>query len=131
MPRYPTDGPTAFHRERLAAGEFLIQSCEECRATIYYPRIICPDCGSDALNWLKPSGRGTIYASSIVNRPESKGGPYNVVLVDLEENVRLMSTIVDASPDDIAIGADVVLEVQELEGVPAPVFRLLGKDAGQ
>lgn len=131
MPEFPTDGPTAYHRERLAAGEFLIQSCEDCQAPIFYTRIVCPECGSNSLSWIRPSGRGTIYAKSIVNRPESKGGPYNVVLVDLEERVRLMSTVVDAGADEIAIGSEVILEVQDVDGEPAPVFRLASEVAGR
>src|SRR5690606_34158273 len=116
MPEHATDGPTAYYRDRLAAGEFVIQLCDECEARIFYPRIVCPACGGHALSWFKPSSRGTIYAKSIVNRSQDEGGPYNVVLVDLEDRVRLMSTIIDSPPDDIAIGADVNLEVQLLDG---------------
>lgn len=118
------------YTQRLLAGEFLIQRCDGCRKGVFYPRIACPHCGSDALAWERPSGRGTIYSSTIVRRPDSKGGPYNVVLVDLDEGVRLMSTVVDAAPEEIAIGRPVTLEVANLDAGPAPVFRIASGEEG-
>lgn len=118
------------YSERLLAGEFLIQRCDGCKRGVFYPRVVCPHCGSEALKWERPSGRGTIYSSTMVRRPDSKGGPYNVVLVDLEEGVRLMSTVVDAAQDEIAIGASVFLQVATLEAGPAPVFRIAAGGRG-
>ena len=39
-------GPEASFREGLAAGEFRIQKCGDCDSHIFYPRAMCPECGS-------------------------------------------------------------------------------------
>lgn len=103
-----TKGPQAQYFEALAQGRFQIQRCDACRAPNFYPRNICPRCGSDRLTWFEPSGRGTVYSTTTVRRSAEDGGNYNVVLVDLEEGVRMMSSIIGVAPEDVSIGQDVV-----------------------
>ena len=51
-------------------------------------------------------------------------GPYVVVLVDLDEGVRMMSNVVDVPPDDVVVGMPVVLAWEPLsDGRHLPVFR--------
>jgi uncharacterized OB-fold protein len=45
--------------------------------------------------------RGTVYSTTTVHARE---GAYNVCLVDLEDGVRVMSTVVGIAPDDVRIG---------------------------
>lgn len=85
--------------------------------------MLCPYCASRALKWERPSGRGTIYSTTVVRRSADKGGSYGVVLVDLEEGVRMMSTVVDREPGEIAIGDEVHLDIASVDGTLAPVFR--------
>lgn len=54
------------------------------------PRPICPVCGSSSLAWEESAGRGTVYSSTDVHAREET---YNVALVDLDEGVRVMSTV--------------------------------------
>jgi uncharacterized protein len=61
---------------------------------------------------------------TIVRRPETAGGPFNVVLVDLEEGVRIMSTVLDRAPEDVAIGLRVAVEVADINGELAPAVRI-------
>jgi uncharacterized OB-fold protein len=51
---------------------------------------MCPVCGSRDLGWERSAGRGTVYSSSDVHARE---GAYNVSLVDLDEGLRVMSTV--------------------------------------
>ena len=46
---FPDDGPDALFKLSLAEGNFRIQQCQGCSKHIYYPRIICPKCGSNKL----------------------------------------------------------------------------------
>ena len=117
------ESPMAHYKRRLAAKEFVIQRCSDCSRAVFYPRVLCPHCASSALRWETPSGRGTIYSRTVVQRSADKGGPYGVVLVDLEEGVRMMSTVIDRDPGDVAIGDEVQLDITSLEGILAPVFR--------
>ncbi|MDR1968725.1 MAG: OB-fold domain-containing protein [Burkholderiaceae bacterium] len=94
----------------LARGVFEIPCCSDCGRWHFYPRVCCPHCGSEALAWRRPSGRGTVYATTTVRRPA--GGDYNVCLVDLDEGPRLMSAVVGLPSAGVHIGQRVQAEVQ-------------------
>lgn len=97
-------GADLYYRTQLDQGNFLIQRCQNCQDSIFYPRMICPHCGSDGLEWFSPSGRGTVYSTTIVRRKPEHGGDYNVALIDLEEGPRMMSRVEGVTPDAVTIG---------------------------
>ncbi len=97
-------GPDKVYAEALAAGQFRIQQCADCQRHIFYPRNICPHCGGDALAWVTPGGTGTVYSTSVIRRKPDAGGDYNVVLVDLDEGVRMMSRVEGVPPASVRIG---------------------------
>jgi uncharacterized OB-fold protein len=116
-------GPDAVFAQFLAAGEFRIQRCEACGNHVFYPRLACSHCGSVALRWVRPSGRGAVHAVSVVNRRSDQGGPYNVVLVDLQEGPRMMGRVDGQPQDAIRIGLRVKARVGSgAGGVPCVVF---------
>ena len=114
-------GPEKIYRDKLADGSFEIQRCSECAKHVFYPRVLCPHCGSDRLEWTAPSGRGTVYSTTVVRRKATDGGDYNVALVDLEEGPRMMSRIVTVTPDAVRIGMTVKARVTDgvVEFTPA------------
>lgn len=65
----------------------------------------------DTLEWVESPGRGEIY--SYVNFTTDRMAypamkvPYSVVLVELEEGVRLVSNPMDFGPDEVEIGMPV------------------------
>jgi uncharacterized OB-fold protein len=97
-------GIQAEHQAALDEGRFLIQRCDGCAKHVYFPRELCPHCGSDRLAWLQPKGTGTVYAVTTVRRKADAGGDYNVSLIDLDEGVRLMSRVEGMAPSDVRIG---------------------------
>ncbi|MDO9569729.1 MAG: OB-fold domain-containing protein [Hydrogenophaga sp.] len=115
-------GIQARHQAELNAGHFLIQHCDDCNRHIYYPREVCPHCGSDALSLVLPRGTGTVYATTTVRRKPDSGGDYNVVLIDLDEGVRLMSRVEGVAPADVIIGQRVQARVAVKDGVGLVVF---------
>lgn len=117
-------GPTAYYEDSLRQGRFVIQRCTACRKHVFYPRVLCPHCGSDQLEWVQPSGLGEVHAVTVVERSAAKGGPYNVVLVDLEEGVRLMSRVDGVDAQAVAIGMRVRTHLAPIEGGHQLVFRL-------
>lgn len=104
-------GPEKRYRDALAQGRFEIQRCAACAKHVFYPRVLCPHCGADRLAWVAPSGRGTVYSSTVVRRKPADGGDYNVALVDLEEGVRMMSRVAGIAPQAVAIGMRVQARV--------------------
>lgn len=115
-------GPLAEYHRRLGEGRFCLQHCEACGHAVFYPRFVCPYCHGSRLEWRDAAGTGTIYACTVINRSEKSGGPYNVVLVDLDEGVRMMSTV-EAEPETVTIGQRVRLEIVDRDGEPLPVCR--------
>jgi uncharacterized OB-fold protein len=89
----PQTGVEVAYQEQLSQGRFLLQRCADCARHVFYPRELCPHCGSTALRWVAPSGAGTVHAVTTVRRKPEAGGDYNVSLVDLDEGVRMMSRV--------------------------------------
>jgi uncharacterized protein len=113
-------------RERRLA----IMRCRDCGKPFFYPRMLCPDCHSAAVEWMNASGRGTIYTFTVARRPAGPAFkadvPYVVALVELEEGPRLMTNIVGAEIDGLRIGRavkaifeDVTDEVTLVKFAPA------------
>lgn len=113
-------------RERRLA----IMRCRDCGKAFFYPRTLCPDCHSAAVEWMNASGRGTIYTFTVARRPAGPAFkadvPYVVALVELEEGPRLMTNIVGAEIDGLRIGQavkavfeDVTDEVTLVKFAPA------------
>ena len=93
--------------EALAEGRFLLQHCEPCDRYQFYPRAVCTRCGADP-EWRESEGRGTVYTFTIIRqngaRPFSEELPYVVAMIELEEGVKVMSTVTDIEPDEVTVG---------------------------
>ena len=70
--------------------------CNACGKPHWYPRVVCPLCGSDDVEWREASGRGEVYSFSVVRR---MGEPYVLAFVTLEEGPTVMTNIVDTPLD--------------------------------
>lgn len=112
-------GADAFYFGQLAQGRFVIPRCADCGRWHFFPRVLCPHCGSDALEWLAPAGGGTVYSTTTVRRKE---GDYNVCLADLDEGPRMMSRVTGVAPDAVRIGMRVQAQVAREEAGPLLVF---------
>ncbi|MGN6576471.1 MAG: Zn-ribbon domain-containing OB-fold protein [Nocardioides sp.] len=111
--------PELVYDEGIANGELRFQRCRSCETVIFYPRVLCPGCGSPDLAWERSEGRGVVYSTTTVRR---RDGDHDVSLVDLDEGFRMMSTVL-GEPGEVRIGERVVVDFVELQGRPAAVFR--------
>lgn len=105
----------------------LLQRCDACGVSVWYPRSHCPDCGGGALTWREASGRGRIYSFTIVRRGQGRyrdAAPYVLAYVELDEGVRMLTNVVDCDPDGLRIGQAVEVVFHDTgEGVALPRFR--------
>ena len=115
-------GPDAAYFRYLEAGDWRIQRCSGCGTHVFQPRVMCPDCGGDRLDWIAPSGRGVVYSTTVIRRRPDRGGDYNVALIDLAEGVRMMSRIEGLAPDAVAIGLPVTARLTDDNGTKIVVF---------
>ena len=98
-------------KTHLAEGRFMIQRSRSTGGYVFYPRIAEPGTGADDLDWVEASGKGTVYAITIVRKKDPVDS-YNVALIDLAEGPRLMSRITGISNDAIKIGMPVTAYIQ-------------------
>lgn len=91
--------------EAAREGRLVIQQCSDCGKTIFYPRIACPDCFSDHVEWVEASGKGSIYTFTVVknNAPSAfiQDIPYVVAVIRLDEGVQMLSNVVDCDPETL------------------------------
>jgi len=109
-------------------GRFLIARCRACGTAHHYPRPFCPSCWSDDVAWEQASGRATLYTYSTVFvndlSPFAQRLPYIAAVVDLEEGPRVMTNLVDCTPDELRVGMAVEVDYRALTpDITAPVFR--------
>jgi uncharacterized OB-fold protein len=115
-------GADLHFRRALDQGQFLIQQCAACTRAVFYPRMVCPHCGSDRLDWIEPSGAATVYSTTVVRARPQDGGDRNVALLDLAEGVRMMARVDGVAPADVTIGMAVQAQVLMGEGGGKVVF---------
>lgn len=115
-------GPEATFRAFLDAGRFMLQRARGSGRYVFPPRVAEPATGDRDLEWVEASGRGVVYATTIVRvRPPEES--YNVALVDLAEGVRMMARVEGIAPEAVRIGMAVVGAVSEGPDGPLVVFR--------
>ena len=112
--------PAEAYKRYLEGGALGFQRCRDCSSAVFYPRVLCPACGSTSLQWRTSGGRGVVYATTAVHRRDDE--PYNVTLVNLEEGFRMMSRIEGVPADEVSIGLRVRFEVREEDDGPVAVF---------
>jgi uncharacterized OB-fold protein len=111
--------------------ELIVQWCGRCEHAIYYPRVLCPGCGSTELGWRTCTGLGTVYANATHGGAGSAGGggttaSYCVALIDVDEGFRMLSNVVGSDPDDVRVGQRVEVCWEPLpDGRALALFRPL------
>ena len=122
------DADTAAFWRGLHDGMLLLQHCTDCGHIQYYQQATCRACGHENLVHRAASGRGKVHSFSVVHRapgPAFKPDvPYAVLLVELEEGPRMISTFTGGAPDEVTFDMDVVLTLQTInEEITLPRFR--------
>ena len=116
LPR-PTAASLPFW-EAAKRHELQIQQCGSCGAHIFYPREVCPECLSSDLQWLKVSGKGTVYSYTIAQAPThpafAEDVPYVIAIVELAEGPHLTTNITGCKPDEVRVGMPVVAMFDEV-----------------
>lgn len=127
-PEPSPDADSAALWKGLREGQLLLQHCEACRHVQYYQQAICRRCGSDDLVHRAASGHGTVHSFSVVHRapgPAFKDDvPYAVLLVELDEGPRMISTYTGGKPDDVTFDMRVRLVCEPIsDTISLPRFK--------
>ena len=117
--------------EGAAGGKLLMQRCRDCHSWVWCPRPACVECGSERLEWTPLSGRGLVFAFTVIRevvgralRGFAKDIPYVTAWIDLEEGPRFCSNIVQCPVEKVEIGMAVEVVFEEAgPGIFLPKFK--------
>jgi uncharacterized OB-fold protein len=123
-----TSPETAGYWSGVARGELMIKLCTSCGRRLYPRRMFCPECASDALDWVVAGGGGHVYTFSTIYRAPSSEleVPYTNGIVELDEGVHLFGRLVGKDHERIRIGDRVQVEFASVVPGedPLPVYRV-------
>lgn len=122
----PEEGARQTFLSFLNAGEFRLPYCAQCARFVYPPGRQLPGCHPEGLEWRPMNGQGRVYAATVARHRPEEGGDRSIVMVELAEGPRMLSTIVNGKPDQVRIGAAVSAAIETTEMGPRVVFELAG-----
>jgi len=101
-------------------GRLLLTRCRDTGRVFAYPRGVSPFTLSGNVEWFEASGRGRVYACSVVSHAK---GPYVIAYVTLEEGVTVLTGLVGAGAEPPRIGQAVKVVFRETaSGQKVPFF---------
>ena len=107
----PTPNPTPTEQpfyDACQRGELQLQHCNDCAAWVFYPRSHCDGCLSPNLVWKEVTGNGSLYSYTVARRPTAPQFaddiPQLIVVVELDEGVRMNSVMVNIASEALIIG---------------------------
>lgn len=94
--------------EGSLSGELRMQTCGACGSVQLPPGPCCRSCLGRDLGWRAASGRGEVFAFTIVRHAFhpafADAVPYVVADVRLEEGPVVTSNVTDCAPEDVRVG---------------------------
>jgi uncharacterized protein len=101
----PTSAP---FWEALRHHTIRIQYSPSSGSYVFYPRVLAPRTLADDLEWREISGLGTLYSFTVARRPVgphfADAVPQLLAIVEWDEGPRFSTEIVNAAPEDLAVG---------------------------
>lgn len=122
------DADSQAYWQGLKEGKLLLQHCADCGHVQFYQQAFCRKCGGGNIEHRPASGRGKVHSFSVVHRAPGpafkQDTPYAVLLVELEEGPRMISSLIGADASEAAFDMQVELVCDPVnEQVVLPRFR--------
>jgi uncharacterized OB-fold protein len=108
-------------------GELVFQRCRACGKHWYPIEPRCPKCLSAQYEWAPSKGSARVLSYVVFHQVYDKrfksSVPYNVALVELDEDVRMFTNIVGIANDALEVGMKVAVEFERVtDEVAIPRF---------
>lgn len=113
--------PDREFRDFLSRGHFMLQRSRSSGRHVFPPRVAEPGTGARDLEWVVASGRGTLHAITLLPRKAPERA-HCIILVDLAEGPRLISTLRDEAPETAVIGEELQAQIENGADGPLLVF---------
>ncbi len=96
--------------EATRNNQLVVQECTKTEKKVWPPRFLSPFAPGSELKWVPVNTKGVVYTFNIVHRAFypyfNDKVPYALVVVDLEDGVRLLGNTVDMDPTQVRIGME-------------------------
>jgi uncharacterized OB-fold protein len=115
--------------EATKSRRLLVQRCDDCGTSVWYPRLRCTGCFSERLTWVESSGAGAVYTFNVMHKPANPmtadEAPYVIALVDLDDGYRMLTNISGCPPESVRCGqrVEVCWDVALSDGRRLPTFQ--------
>ncbi len=117
--------------EAASRRKLVVQRCKTCATLCHPPLPVCGNCSGTDHDWIEAPSQGMIFSFTVTHAAapgvDRDKVPYNVSLVSFPglPNIRLITNIMGAEPDELSIGAPVSLVWDDdAHGRPLPRFEL-------
>lgn len=112
--------------DNLKDGKFTTTKCEDCGKIAYPPRVICPECYSDNLEWIELPKKGKVIVATEkwAGVPLCYEPPLIAAWISLGEDSpvkRLLSRIINCEPGTLKEGDEVQLVVFDVPSHPIEI----------
>ena len=109
--------------ENLREGKFTTTKCKQCGRVAYPPRVICPECYSDELEWIElpKKGKVTVVVEKWGGVPICYEPPLIDAWIDLGKDSPLrhiLSRMINCPPETLKEGDEVQLVVFDVPAHP-------------
>jgi uncharacterized OB-fold protein len=109
-----TEDQTRIHAfyDHLREGRLTTTRCRSCGEVLWQPRVVCPHCNADEMEWIDLPREGTVYAHTamILGAPMGfeKDAPFVIAIVELDlgggKKLNLFTRVDDTTYEDLKIG---------------------------
>jgi uncharacterized OB-fold protein len=112
----PQEDPdqTRIHRfyENLREGRLTTTQCNACGEVLWQPRVVCPHCNADQMDWIDLPMQGTVYAHTAMILGAPLGfeadTPFVIAIIQLDmgddEPLNMFTRVDDTTYEDLSIG---------------------------
>ncbi|MEE1864991.1 bifunctional OB-fold nucleic acid binding domain-containing protein/MaoC family dehydratase [Pseudomonas auratipiscis] len=118
--------------EGLKAQRLLVQQCNVCEHWVFYPRRHCPKCLAHDLAWREVSGGASLYSftiARIATLPDfADEMPQKLAVIELDEGVRINTTLVGLEEEQIRIGMRLQPVFAEVDAKGSRLLRFTGME---
>lgn len=106
--------------DNLREGRLTTTACKDCGKKSFPPRVICPECLSENLEWidLPTRGRVLVVTEEEVGVPLGFETPLIHALIDLGGEITLLSRVTGVKMGELKEGDEVKLHVFPVDPVP-------------
>lgn len=100
--------------------------CKQCDTCFYYPRLWCPSCFNQELDWQVVSGRAKVYSFSVIHQSPlasyQQDLPYVLAVIELEEGPRMMTNVINCDVNTVHVDMPVTVTFEQRGDMKIPQF---------